>query len=439
MKYLAIILTLILSVSIIIAQNNCPTLERAAFAEAQVFCNGIADSELCYGNPSVSIITQEETDSFASSGDKIALTEAETITTARGENLYGVALISTHSYPIDSWQQYPVSLAIIGDAQLTDNSNETTIGAYTAVIGSPQGANVRSGTSTDYRIIQPLFQGDAVKIIGITPDSAWLRVQMPDGENGWITRNAIAETLPELPPADLNTPDVDLLFAEMTDISIITNTADARCADAPESGILLQTPNDEPLRFRINNSDVLVQGSVFLQATEETLTLFVLSGTAQAGEREAIEGYKLIFGADGAMPPPEVYDFARLAPLPTELLPRYEYVGIELATIVTPRPSGDVSPLRDLLVDDPCTITVGDGGANLRGGPGLEFPIRGVLGFRESARPTGRATGSDGNVWWELAQNVWISAQTTVTGGDCISVSQVQRIPAPPPTSTPEN
>jgi hypothetical protein len=114
------------------------------------------------------------------------------------------------------------------------------------------------------------------------------------------------------------------------------------------------------------------------------------------------------------------------------------YIGLDEQLLITPRPQPDRSPLSDILVDEPCVVTTGQTGANLRAGPGTDFPIRGVLAYRETVNPTARATGTDGGTWWRIAQNLWLSAATTVTGGDCVNVPQSDRVPVPPaPEVTP--
>ncbi len=162
-----------------------------------------------------------------------------------------------------------------------------------------------------------------------------------------------------------------------------------------------------------------------------------LEGDITYEDETIVEGYQLIVSEENSTIDP--YDSTRFAPLPTQILPRYTYIGIELNTIITPAPTVDRSPIADVLVDDPCVITTGEGGANLRSGPGSEFPIRGVLAFRETANPISRVIGSDVLLWYELAQNVWVTSQVVVTGGDCLSVPQAQRIPVPIPTATPES
>jgi Bacterial SH3 domain len=385
--------------------------------------------------------------SFAAPGNTALLTDVAALSTTIDENRYGVALMQAVGYEPASWQTQNVTLALLGTVTLTNIGQEgITVQTTTTTVTAAAGANVRTGTSEDFRILTALFAGATVKITGRLEDGSWLQVQLPDGRSGWISTTAVEVNLNDLPIVDTEAPQPELLYPPYTAFSLQTATGDRRCNQAWESGLLVQAPKDAVVRLLVNDRVLLLAGTLFLQAPLGTeFDIFVIDGTTQIADTEIDEGYHAVVSTakDAAGNWLETtirpYDFARLAPLPTEILPQYTYVGIDLSTIITPAPTTDRSPIADVLVTDPCVLTTGAGGANLRGGPGAEFPVRGALGFRETARPIGRTTGSDGTLWWELAQNVWITATVVVTGGDCVSVPQSQRIPNPLPTATPEN
>jgi len=435
-----LVLTLVvfmLSTAIIAQENLCPTFERAAVAESLAWCADLENGQACYGNSGITADMLSDA-TFNLVGDRVALTEISQITGVTGDNRYGISLISTTGYAPDNWIAQDVGLAILGNVVIANTGNdginiETAIGE---IVGSV-GANIRSGPTTDYRIITSLFIGDLVKLTGRFRNDTYYRVQLPDGETGWIVSGAVDADVSNLAIVDLEDTPPEHIYAPYTSFSLQTGIDDAACADSWESGVLLQSPEDSPVRILVNDIPVTITGTVFLQA-EPSRTLFhVVEGQLSYQDEVVEEGYTLaVFETDFSVSP---YDITELAPLPTEILPRYTYIGIELSTIVTPAPEIDRSPIADVLVDDPCVITTGLDGANLRAGPGSEFIIRDVLAYRETVHPIGRATGSDGLVWYELAQNLWVSSQVVVTGGDCFSVADSTRIPVPLPSSTPEN
>lgn len=432
------ILTFLVSSAIVIAQGNqCPVMEQAAVSEARAWCTDLSLGLACYGNSNLTAdILSDAT--FGVAGDRIALTDITQITSMIDTNRYGVALIHTSGYSPNSWIQQDVTLAILGDVTISNTGNENiNLVTLDGEIVGDQGANIRSGPTTDYRVLTSLFAGDIVKITGRTQDDSFYRVQLPSGQTGWVASGAIADDVSDLPIVTVDDPAPEPIYAPYTSFSLTTATEDAGCIDAWESGVLLQSPENESVRIVVNDIEIVLTGTIFLQADEITTYFYVLEGEIIYEDESIVEGYQLVISEDDRTIAP--YDSMRFAPLPTQILPRYTYIGIELATIITPAPTVDRSPIADVLVDDPCVITTGEGGANLRSGPGSEFPIRGVFAFRETANPISRVIGSNGLLWYELAQNVWVTSQVVVTGGDCLSVPQAQRLPVPIPTATPEN
>ncbi len=81
-------------------------------------------------------------------------------------------------------------------------------------------------------------------------------------------------------------------------------------------------------------------------------------------------------------------------------------------------------------VDAP--IAFGDGcGAivdrevNLRTGPGTDYDRAGSLTAGQTALIVGKATGSDGFVWWKLESGDWVRSDIVTAGGSCTAVSEV--------------
>ena len=435
--FLLTLFILLISASVIAQENLCPTFERAAVAESAAWCSDLSSGQACYGNSGVTAEILSEA-IFSTPGDRVTLTDLTRIQSITGDNRYGVSLIQTSGYSPDSWQAQDVNLAILGDVSISNTGNEgINVQVVDARVIGEQGANIRSGPGTEFRLITPLFEDEPIKLTGRSADSMFYRVQLASGETGWIASGAIDANVSDLPVVAVDDTPPAQLYAPFTSFSLETAIDDAACSEAWQSGVLLQSPQDSPVRILVNDIALIVSGTVFLQAEDTRNLVHVIEGTIEYQAEIIQEGYTLaVFDADFSL---SVYDIAEFAPLPTEILPRYTYIGIDLTSIITPAPTIDRSPIIDVLVDDPCVITTGQGGANLRAGPGGNFRIRGVLAFRETVNPISRTTGSDGAVWFELAQNVWVSNAVVVTGGDCVSLPQAQRIPVPLPTATPEN
>jgi hypothetical protein len=79
-----------------------------------------------------------------------------------------------------------------------------------------------------------------------------------------------------------------------------------------------------------------------------------------------------------------------------------------------------------VLVDENVTCMAGSqSGANLRSGPGTDFDRLGALKAGEPADVIGQATGSDGFVWWQLADESWVRSDLVDEAGDCEQVETV--------------
>ncbi|MEO1164941.1 MAG: SH3 domain-containing protein [Chloroflexota bacterium] len=451
-RLLPLLFVAFLSTAAIAQSAQCPTRERAAVTEAQTLCSFLADGTACLGNSPASADLLADAD-FVIPGDQVSLTDTAQLATAITDDGYGIAMLQTTGYAPNSWQSASVTLALLGDITLSNTGNENVnVPTADATVVAPDGVNVRAGASTEYVILTSLFDETPIKLTGIFRDGSFYRLQLPDGRAGWIASDAVSvepEATENLPLLSVDDPAPEILYAPYTSFSLLTASDDAPCTQAWQSGVLVQsntevTDLDEALfvRLRVNDIDLRFFGTLFLQADDSSVRVHVLDGqatyTTVSDNLERVNpGYRLTVTDTSISNVP--YNFDMLAPLPTEILPVYTYIGIELTTIITPAPDEDRSPIADVLVEDPCVITTGEGGANLRAGPGSEFAVRGVLDFRETALPIGRAQSSNGTLWWELAQNVWISSQVVVTGGDCVSVPTSERIPVPLPTATPES
>jgi hypothetical protein len=119
-----------------------------------------------------------------------------------------------------------------------------------------------------------------------------------------------------------------------------TGVGDAPCAEAPDSGILIQTPKGVgEIRLRANNVDIRIGSTVYLQATPgDAISVSVIEGHAMLsalGESQLVPAGTIgrvpldASGvASGAPEYPEPYDDAALQVLPLDIaLP--EAVAVE--------------------------------------------------------------------------------------------------------------
>jgi hypothetical protein len=159
----------------------------------------------------------------------------------------------------------------------------------------------------------------------------------------------------------VDTDDSD--YTPMQAFYLETGIGDADCEEAPESGVLVQTPDGvEEVTFNVNGVDVEVGSTVLLQAEPESeMIISTVEGAAvmtMDGQRyPAVEGTRLRVPLGGDLRPsappglPEAYGEANVRGLPVGLLPR----PIE---IPPPMPDGNLSTLHERLNNGeaPCGV-----------------------------------------------------------------------------------
>jgi uncharacterized protein YraI len=357
-------------------------------------------------------------------------------------NAWGIATLTGTALAADSWETFPFFMLVFGNADAVSRSSVAP--HYALVTEASQGVNVRSLPREDARVLNTLARNEMIVSSGRLGDSAWVFVTLRDGRAGWATASAFsAAAVAALPVVDEQASPLALadLMPAFTRLSVTSD--DARCPEGSLSGVILQTSGDAPLTFLLDDQLVLaLRGTSLLRTSGDQRQLWIYlldgagsvfgaSGRAQAlvpgrgvtFTRESVSEAWSSEGSEARM------DYETYAWLPLNLLPAPFYLPVDVTRYVRPRPEGDISPLAGMLATEACRATTGEGGANFRAGPGRNYPVVGVLGFRESVAVRGRASGSDGQNWWYIAPFVWISAATTVTGGDCVAVPEVSYYP----------
>jgi len=439
------IAVMLMSVAVTAQDMTCPTLQQQALANVSEFCAEQTANTLCYGHPTVSVVyndVADETLQLTAPGNTIPLTSIDWFSTSNEANTWGTARAFLQVYSTDSIVPKPATLVTFGNTVLFNlGTDGITLQTVDIEISATQGANIRALPTTDGRVIEPVLLGTVLTAVGRSDNGAWIQVYTNRGEVGWVSVGAIdgdIDVLETVSPDD----DPEDLIPPLQALSLQTGIADADCADVPESGVLVQASSEgSPSVFYINGVTLELSGTAFLQAQPETgMLVHVLDGTgvvrAGDGEQTIETGYvSRVFVAlddEGALYPTEapatplVYNYDVLSNLPIELLPVSARVGIDIYTLVSPRPVGGESPIAGMALDAPCKFTTGQTGANIRAEPSPSAPIIAVMGYRESAEPIARAVGLDGLPWWQLADGVWIRIDTTVTGGDCASVPRIE-------------
>ncbi|GAB4573840.1 MAG: hypothetical protein Kow0077_17500 [Anaerolineae bacterium] len=314
--------------------SACPQLVQAALDNIDTVCTNLEDNEACYGHILVDATPYEHVTAFQfeNEGDVEDLTKLQAIRLSPMDSaggLWGVAVMKLRAY-----MQYAnpesVTFLLFGDVNLEDRANAN---AATIDITALNYSNVRLAPSAQAGVIGVLNPGQVTQANGRLEDNSWLRVVLPDtGRVGWtfapnLTSEEDYDTLPVIDPT---AP----FYGPMQAFYLRSGVRDAECAESPESGMLIQTPEGvAEVTLLVNEVNIAMRATAYVQAdpgNEMTLNILEGSGWVEAGgqRQPLIAGTRVRIpisedlAASGPPSPPEPYELAMLDALPLDALDR---------------------------------------------------------------------------------------------------------------------
>ena len=437
-KLLLLTAFLIMGIVLVKAQDGCAALLKGAVETTRVVCVPIESDQVCYGSRDAAVEAASQVE-FSKPGNLVSVAEVESLETRMVDDSYGMVYVRTQAYALDSWEAQEITLLLYGDVSIENRGQEgITVKTLDLTVSDANGANVRATPSTDAEIIGQLIIGETVKATGRLADNPWLRIVLPEGGSGWVFSGAVTISgdltiLPEVTPDDLAP---EKLYRPLQAFEFETAVEDAPCAEAPDSGILIQSPEGVgEVELEVNDIRVLLAGTLHLQMRSDSqFSIDIIEGSAQI----EIEGSWLSFesgtgvllpAADDEPVVARPYDYERLYMLPVSLLPRSIMIVVRPETFIIPATPG-VDPLAGLTPESPCTVAASTN-VNLRAGPGSNYGLRrGGMKTGESAHPDGKATDSDGRVWWRLVPHVWVSSNAVYALGACYALPSIEIPPS---------
>ncbi len=364
MKKLAAVFLLFLCVTKVLAQEECAALVEQALAATGDVCTGVERNQACYGNISLTAtLRPDATDvQFVEAGDRADLTVIEDIALDgldAQEDVWGIAILQVQANLPDTLPGQNVTMLLFGDVEV---ENAGTLGMGTTLSGTANtGANIRRSPSQNGTIIGSLISGDSVQVVGRLEDGTWLQVQLPGQETvGWVFGELlnIDGDVNALEITEAGVPQ----FGPMQAFYFRSGIGDAACAEAPESGVLVQTPEGAGMiTLNVNDATITLGSTAFLQAEPGgEMTVNLIEGGAVVQTEWDVEYVPA--GARVRMPlrddgrvevadyTPEPYNYDRLLTLPISLLPRE-------ITIARPLTQAQINGLRATPTPLPPTAT----------------------------------------------------------------------------------
>ncbi len=338
---------------------DCPAIVQTAIDLTQQGCSDTGNNEVCYGHLVLDAQPRANIDEFDFQlpGDVVDVIELESLRlsgldTATGQ--WGVVLMQIDPNVVQ--QNIPntdadvsqeatetegsddVQVLLFGDVELADATQFIQVRADETI-------NIRRTPSTGSEVLDVLEQDEIITVNGRLEDSTWLRVRVVTEEEsgiGWIftdlvtpngNENSIESLLP-ISEEDANSdiPDELALYGPMQAFVLETGNDDSPCDEAPNSGILIQTPEGvASVSIWLDEVIVELDDTAFIQAQADgSLTVNVLSGTANVealGEiRTAVAGQAIGVPLGEDLAPTDVpndpvpIDAEDITSLPVELL-----------------------------------------------------------------------------------------------------------------------
>ncbi len=316
MKALLYILFIAVFSTALQAQEACPRLVQQALSALNDACESTQRNEICYGHPLLEVQPRTPDVALNNIGDREPVLLIEKLQTAPmdvAEGVWGLALLRLQANLPDALPGQNITMLVMGDAQV---GNAVPLISEVPVTTTAR-VNLRQLPSTAGVVLRSLAANTALTATGRTADTAWVRVSTPDGLQGWVFGQFLAGDLAAVEPletASLNTQP-------MQSFIVRSGIGDTPCAEVPESGVYIQTPQGAGLvQFTVNGVDVSLGSGLFVQCDQDTTTLYLLYGTgtvrARGVSQRLLPGTQVVIPTQDCqtpfMPPslPEAYTAA---------------------------------------------------------------------------------------------------------------------------------
>jgi len=331
MKYALLLMLFSITFHALAQTETCPEIVERALRITEESCDETGNNQVCYGHFSLEAdpYVNDESFEFEEPGHRQQINALRSLRLSAMDELlgtWGIALMEVEA-ALETGAAEDVTFVMFGDVEL---NNPATL----FPIAATRSMNVRATPDTSGPIIGTLDEGNTLTASGRLEDSSWVRVRFADG-TGWVFRDLIDSEI-DLESLAVIDPDAtaaeDIAYGPMQVFYMQTAQQDAPCDEAPNSGMMIQTPEGAAeVTLLMNEVDISLRATAFVQAEPEgDMELFVLEGSAVV-ESNGVS-HTLIPGtslrvpldenglANGAPTEPEPFDISALQALPTALL-----------------------------------------------------------------------------------------------------------------------
>ncbi len=286
--------------SSVIAQNQdagdedaCSALVEDALAQIDDLCRTIGRNQACYGHTLVHATGWDEIAlaSFEEPGDSTSILDVALLNVAPLDletHTWGMALMALQANLPGTLPGQNVTFIVFGDVQIRSEvpPDDQVIEPVTIEASARSGINVRSGPGTNFSVLRGLTSGTVVSAEGRNNAADWVRIQLPDdGGTGWVSAPLVTiegDTM-TLAVVDASVTDAaGVTYGPMQAFTFRSGVGASQCAEAPQDGMLIQTPQGVgTVELLVNEVTINLGSTAYLQAVPgDVMTISMLEGLA---------------------------------------------------------------------------------------------------------------------------------------------------------------
>lgn len=426
--------------------STCPANVQLNFARAAAACASTLPDQACYGSGTVTTSTFDDNTALTQPGDTTSLINLREVSTDSNDATWSTATLSFWT-TFDRAQRRTATAWLFGDATLV-NLTVASPEQFGITIGS---AALRELPNESSFVYDTVPVNTALTVNGRSEDGLWYRVFVPNfSAVGWVS----SSLMPSIDFPALTIADPNVGYARPFQIATLTTGVDdSLCADAPESGMMLQAPpTNEPGGFVINGAAFYLYGTAFLQAeAEESMSINLIDGYAELvnGEESVYlpSGSRTVVGLDtantvAAQPlDAEPYDVQAVSGVPLTNLPlrvrelpqplTLEQIDTLTTEFTAAQQQQGPDPNAVATLDSTCRRVMARPD-DLRAGPGMFYEVAGGLMRGAQISPILQATDADGAIWYQISSGPWVPFSSVIESGICREVPTSNTAPPPP-------
>ena len=270
-------------------EGKCPSIVEEALIMTREECDATSTNEACNGHPLTDAQLRPGTPRtmFDETGEIVDIFEIVTLQLSAMDEAsedWGVVLMEVIAVPTNGQAtqfEDNVQILLFGDVAIKDS-------LFRIEVTAPPGVNIRTSPLQNSDVIMSTQSQTNLVANGRLEDSSWLRIVLPDDDDGldsgWVFADLVStdEDIDALSVVDAS-GDSGAVYSAMNSVVFQSGSDDAPCAKAPNSGMLIQTP-EGVASVTIVMDEVVVQmnGTGFIQAQPGgNLTVNVGNGWAQ--------------------------------------------------------------------------------------------------------------------------------------------------------------